>query len=45
MIFQGNNTSIAKKPYILVTFRGGGGGGGGGPQSPPLGQLEYKHET
>ena len=27
MIFQGIRTSIAKKPYIFVIFRGGGGGG------------------
>ena len=26
-IFQGIRTRIAKKPYILVIFRGGGGGG------------------
>ena len=38
MIFQGIQTSIAKKPYIFVIFQGGGGGGGGGqdPLSPPL---------
>ena len=29
MIFQGIQTSIAKKPFIFVIFRGGGGG-------PPL---------
>ena len=27
VIFQGIWTSIAKKPYIFVIFRGGGGGG------------------
>ena len=26
VIFEGIGTSIAKKPYILVIFRGGGGG-------------------
>ena len=35
VIFQGIRTSIAKKPYIFVIFRGGGGGGSG-PPVPPL---------
>ena len=36
MIFQGIRTSIAKKTYIFVIYRGGGGGGGGGgPPDPP----------
>ena len=34
VIFQGIRTSISKKPYIFVIFRGGGGWGGGPP--PPL---------
>ena len=29
MIFQGNWTRIAEKPYIFVIFRWGGGEGGG----------------
>ena len=33
VIFQGILTSIAKKPYIFVIFRGWGGGGG---LDPPL---------
>ena len=34
--FKGIRTSIAKKPYIFVIFRGGGGGGGVRPLVPPL---------
>ena len=37
VIFQGIQTSIAKKPYIFVIFQGGGGGGGSGPLVPPSG--------
>ena len=42
MIFQGIQTSIAKKPYFFCGFPGGGGGGeggggGSGPPVPPLG--------
>ena len=36
MIFQGIQTSIAKKPNIFVIFQGGGGGGGGGGGSDTL---------
>ena len=35
VIFQGIETSIAKKPFLLF-FRGGGGGGGSGPLSLSL---------
>ena len=36
VIFEGIGTSIAKKPYILVIFRGGGGGSGSPVPPPPL---------
>ena len=36
VIFQGIQTSIAKKPYIFVIFQGGRGGGGPDPLVPPL---------
>ena len=38
MIFQGVQSSIAKKPYSFVIFQAGGGvggGGGAGTSSPP----------
>ena len=41
LVFQGIQTSVAKRPYIFVIFRGGGGGGGGGGDpAPPTRPLD-----
>ena len=34
LVFSGDKTIIAKKPYMFVIFRGGGGGGGEGVRPP-----------
>ena len=41
VIFQGIQSSIAKKPFIFVIFQGGGGGGGLDPLSPRLSLRMY----
>ena len=42
MIFQGIRTSIAKKAYIYVIFRGGGGGPDSLPPSGSAHDLNFE---